>query len=56
MGKIMQAVHNIADEIHAGRIQNKVQKKIEQGNSKNLIELIEEELKQELSIEPIEEC
>lgn len=55
MGKIMQAIYNIADEIHAERIQIKVQKKRAEGSNKSFKELIEEEIKKEFSIEPIEE-
>ena len=55
MGIMIQAIYNIADRRQAARIQHKVQKKREQGSKKNLMELIEEELQKELSIEPIRE-
>jgi len=55
MGRIIQAIYNIADRRQAARIQHKVQKKREQGSKKNFMELIEEELQKELSIEPIRE-
>ena len=55
MGIIIQAIYNIADRRQATRIQNKVQKKREEGNNKNFKELIDEEIAKELSIEPIEE-
>ena len=55
MGRVIQAIHNIADRIIAERIQSTVQTKRENGNNKNFRELIEEELRKELSIEPIKE-
>lgn len=53
MGRIIQAIYNIADRKQATRIQHKVQKKRAEGNKKNFMELIEEEMQKELSIEPI---
>ena len=55
MGIMIQAIYNIADRRQAARIQHKVQKKREQRSKKNFMELIEEELQKELSIEPIRE-
>lgn len=55
MGRIIQAIYNIADKKQAERIQHKVQKKRSEGNKKNFMELIEEEIQKELSIDPIEE-
>ena len=55
MGRIIQAIYNIVDRKQAEKIQHKVQKERELGNSKSFMELIEEELRKELSIEPIEE-
>ena len=55
MGRIIQAIYNVADRRQAARIQHKVQKKREQGSNKNFRELIEEELQKELSIDPIEQ-
>ena len=55
MGIVMKAIYNIADRITAERIQCTVQMKRENGNNKNFRELIEEELKKELSIEPLKE-
>lgn len=55
MGRIIQAIYNIADRRQAARIQHKVQKKREQGSNKSFKELIDEEIEKELSIEPIEE-
>ena len=55
MGRIIQAIDNIVDRKQAEKIQNKVQKERELGNSKSFMELIEEELRKELSIEPIGE-
>ena len=53
--KQMGKIYNIADEIHAERIQIKAQKKRVEGSNKNFKELIEEEIKKEFSIEPVEE-
>lgn len=55
MGRVVQAIHNIADRVKAERIQSTVQTKRENGNNKNFRELIEEELQKELSIEPLKE-
>ena len=55
MGIIIQAIYNIANRKQAERIQHKVQEKRAKGNNKSFKELIEEELRKELSIEPIEE-
>ncbi|CAI3586339.1 conserved hypothetical protein [Clostridium neonatale] len=54
MGRIIQAIYNIVDRKQAEKIQHKIQKEREPGNSKSFMELIEEELRKELSIEPIE--
>lgn len=55
MGRIIQAINKIAADRKSKDIQYKVQKKREQGSDKNFMELIEEELQKELSIDPIEE-
>jgi myosin-crossreactive antigen len=55
MGRMIQAIYNIADKKHAERIQHKVQKKRAKGSNKSFKELIEEEIQKELSIDPIEE-
>ncbi|CAG9702666.1 hypothetical protein CNEO_170081 [Clostridium neonatale] len=54
MGRIIQAIYNIADRKQAARIQHKVQKKRAKGSNKSFKELIDEEIQKELSIEPIE--
>lgn len=55
MGRIVQAIYNIADRRQATRIQHKVQKKRAEGSNKSFKELIEEEIEKELSIDPIKE-
>lgn len=55
MGRIIQAIYNIANRKQAEKIQYKVQEKREKGNKKSFKELIDEEIAKELSIDPIEE-